>query len=221
MSSSLQSIPSPQPTPLTREALGQHDELIQTDVRQFLCQYCDLSWWRVVPANKRVSRCKNCHLRFDPLPRLYEFGVGFFTCPNTDCQNVFHTDCIGNARRECPNCFSIVGGPYIHPNIENQLWAVASQYHIPTGSTYNTWLSQPSSLAGDPFSSRGDLLPQPSPPLSPPHTRTSLSSPFLRHPGHSSQLFSLAGYRLSSHGDLLPQPHPLLYTTENPYYMYF
>ena len=205
------SIPGPQPTPLTREALRQHGELMQRDVRRFCCPDCDLSWWRVVPANKPVSRCENCHLRFDPLPRWCEFGVGFFTCPNTDCQNVFYTDCMGDAHRECPNCFSIVGGPYIHPRIEpKQCYGQrVSKYHTSTGSTYDTWLSQPSSLAGDPFSSRGDLLPQPSPPLSPPHTRTSLSSPFLRHPGHSSQPSSLAGYRLFSRGDLLPQPHPL------------
>jgi hypothetical protein len=182
MRSSLQSLPGPQPTLLTREALRQHDEQMQTDVRQFCCPDCDLSWWRVVPANKPVSRCKNCHLKFDPLPRWCECGVGFFTCPNRDCQNVFHTDCVGDAHRECPNCLSIVGGPYIHPDIEpkryyGQIWA--SQYHISTGSTYDTWLSQPSSLAGDRFSST---------PLSPLQTRTYSSSPLLRYPRRPSSL---------------------------------
>ena len=172
MSSSLQSIPGPQPTPLTRKALRQHDKLIQTDIRQFCCRRCDLSWWRVVPATKPVSRCRNCHFKFDPLPRWYESGVGFFTCPNTDCQNVFYTACMGDAYRECPTCFSMVGGPYIHPAIEPkpyycQIWA--SQYHISTGSTYDTWLSLPSSLPCDPFSSYRE--PQPSPPSLPRQTR--------------------------------------------------
>lgn len=124
------------------------------EVRQFNCPDCNMSWWRVVPFNKAVSKCKNCHKRFDAVCQRWEFGVGRFTC--TDCGNIFYAECYGFSYNLCPVCLMPVNSPYIRernkcePHIKkcfdgNPFY---SMYHNSTGSTEDTWLSQTAALIG-------------------------------------------------------------------------
>ena len=168
-----ETLAEPRPTPLTADALRLHDEQMQTKVRQFHCQDCNSSWWMLAPANKPVSRCKKCHKRFDAIARGCEFGVGRFTCPNSDCRNVFYAQCSeGNARRECIKCSTMAERPYIHPRHKKRttssriyFYIFASKHHFSTGSTQDTWLTQPASLATDQPPPRYDTLPPPCSPL--------------------------------------------------------
>ena len=148
------------PAELTQEALQQHGELTSTEVRQFHCQDCDISWWRVVLASKPVSRCNNCRMRYNALPRLWEFGVGRFTCTQAGCGHIFHSECYGADAEPCPKCDTQVQRPYIHPRhkhikpppsdfyIVGAL--VSSERHSQTGSTEETWLSQTAAHSRDP-----------------------------------------------------------------------
>lgn len=155
------------PAELTQEALQQHGELTSTEVRQFHCQDCDMSWWRVVLASKPVSRCINCRMRYNALPRLWEFGIGRFTCTQAGCGHVFYSECYGADAEPCPKCDTQFQRPYIHPRhkhikpppsdfkpppsdfyIVGAL--VSSERHSQTGSTEETWLSQTAAHSRDP-----------------------------------------------------------------------
>ena len=122
------------PLPLTRKTLQEHDRQTSTEVRQFHCGRCHREWWRVVPSNKPVSRCKICHRRYDAILRDDERGVGRFTCTNNLCGNVFYRRCNPSYIEVCPQCGAVVSEPLIHPKY--------NKYHISTGSTVETWLSQ-------------------------------------------------------------------------------
>ena len=139
------------PLPLTRKTLQEHDRQTSTEVRQFCCGPCHREWWRVVPSNKPVSRCKDCHIRYDAVPRDGEYGVGRFTCTNELCGKVFYRRCRAFHGEFCPQCRAVVSEPHIHPKYNNYIptlfnssWALVpdSTPHISTGSTVETWLSQ-------------------------------------------------------------------------------
>ena len=139
------------PLALTRKTLQEHDRQTSTEVRQFCCGPCRRVWWRVVPSNKPVSRCKICHTRYDAIPRNDECGVGRFTCTNKLCGNVFYRRCNQSYTAICPQCEAVVSEPHIHPKYNkyiptlfNSSWALVpdSTPHISTGSTVQTWLLQ-------------------------------------------------------------------------------
>ena len=148
-SSSSERLSQSPPLPLTRKTLQEHDRQTSTEVRQFHCGRCRYRvWWRVVPSNKPVSRCKDCHRRYDAVPRNDERGVGRFTCTNELCGNVFYQRCRSPDRRICPQCEAVVSEPHIHPKYNKyfpgyiHLPRSLSATHISTGSTVETWLTQ-------------------------------------------------------------------------------
>lgn len=103
---------------LTEEALRKHDIRHMTgpcDLRQFGCGPCDHSWWRIVPSNKMVSRCRECRIRYDALPRDKEFGIGRFQCTKPLCKRQFFAKCQATDTRRCRKCKTPVKNPYIHP----------------------------------------------------------------------------------------------------------
>ena len=136
------------PLLLTRKTLQEHDRQTSTEVRQFFCRHCHSTWWRVVPSNKPVSRCNDCHRRYDAIPRGDERRVGRF---NKLCGNVFYRRCNQSYTAVCPQCRAVLSEPHIHPKYNkyhpahfNRLWSFVprSTLHISTGSTVETWLSQ-------------------------------------------------------------------------------
>ena len=151
---------------LTEEALGQHDKLFSAkELRQFACKRCDNVWWRVVLPTKKVSKCKKCFKKYDALPRDKEYGMGRFACSN--CLRVFYSRCYANTECKCYKCGAIVSKPYIDPHNKGrtqerasnprysrhscngkgkcplfQKVLYASEPHISSGSTIDTWISQ-------------------------------------------------------------------------------
>ena len=142
-SSSSERLSQSPPLPLTRKTLQEHDRQTSTEVRQFHCRPCLKEWWRVVPSNKPVSRCNDCHIRYDAIPRDGEYGVGRFTCTNIMsnklCGHVFYRRCDPSDTEVCPQCEAYVSQPHIHPKYTKYCQAYL---HISTGSTVETWLSQ-------------------------------------------------------------------------------
>ena len=135
-------------TPLTEEALKKHEQQRAIEIRQFSCPICYVDWWRVVPSDKPVSRCKRCHKKYNAIPRDMEYGAGRFICPNERCGEVFYRTCRATYIRDCPQCGTKVGEPHIHPAREQdhptflRWFKQRSTPHISTGSTVATWLSQ-------------------------------------------------------------------------------
>ncbi|CAL1528717.1 unnamed protein product [Lymnaea stagnalis] len=79
---------------------------IKATVRQFACQGCSRSWWMKVPERKEVSKCHRCKIRYDPIPKDMEWGVGKFVC---DCGNEFTGFAqMGVTSSECYECGLLV-----------------------------------------------------------------------------------------------------------------
>lgn len=98
---------------LTKEALRKHDIATGTcELREFACEPCDNVWWRVVSTYKLVSRCNKCKIRYDALPREFEFGIGLYTC---ECGKEFKSRCTAQTKCPCFDCNALVSKPFIHP----------------------------------------------------------------------------------------------------------
>ena len=109
------------PSALTMQALEKHDRMTDSgpcSLRQFACDVCHLSWWRVVLKRKPVSRCKgdDCgKTRYDALPKDREFGIGRCLCPNEACKREFFVFCEASETFACRKCKTQGCRPYIHP----------------------------------------------------------------------------------------------------------
>ena len=154
---------------LTEKALKKHDIATGTcELRQFACAPCDNVWWRVVSTYKSVSRCYTCRIRYDALPREFEFGIGLYTC--SGCGKEFKSKCTAQTDCPCFDCETLVSKPFIHPKFNRTRVATdrsrprhkhccdkchgmgqcptfkrviyPSKPHDSTGSTVSTFLSQ-------------------------------------------------------------------------------
>ena len=85
------------------------------ELRQFGCGPCDHPWWTIVPVSKMVSRCRECRIRYDALPREKEFGIGRFKCTKPTCERMFFATCEATDVLHCRKCKTPVANPYIHP----------------------------------------------------------------------------------------------------------
>ncbi|CAL1528723.1 unnamed protein product, partial [Lymnaea stagnalis] len=60
-----------------------------SEMHQFACETCQRSWWKSVPCANPVSKCYKCRMRFEPIPRDREWGIGKFQCDNVQCRRTF------------------------------------------------------------------------------------------------------------------------------------
>ncbi len=100
-----------------------------TVVRQFSCEQCYKMWWTRVRTikqvffcvnNKRkrklkmlflkVSKCKSCKNKYDPIPVDLEYGVGFFEC---ECSNRFTGKSQMGHTSRCHDCMALCKPKYI------------------------------------------------------------------------------------------------------------
>ncbi|BFY97942.1 hypothetical protein BsWGS_00982 [Bradybaena similaris] len=86
----------------SRQVASILENKIEDSVRQFVCGDCKRSWWKRVPLRKEVSKCRRCNVKYDPLPREHESGIGSFKCP---CGNEFTGFAsMGETISECYQC---------------------------------------------------------------------------------------------------------------------
>ncbi|KAK0052763.1 UPF0515 protein [Biomphalaria pfeifferi] len=76
-----------------------------SEPRQFACRDCERCWWRVVPGRKKISKCRQCHVKYEPIPKDKEWGTGEFECHNTNCLYTFRAAAImGVTECVCHHC---------------------------------------------------------------------------------------------------------------------
>ncbi|GFO42019.1 repressor of yield of denv protein homolog [Plakobranchus ocellatus] len=143
---------------LEEEAVSLAEDLnrgVENQIRQFACRDCLRSWWRRVPARKKVSKCRRCHQKYECIPRDREWGTGVYIC---DCGNDFKGFAVmQETKKVCHICRSFVMADHILPpkkgekiekrpnpfrfEIIGRQIRYASKKHISTGSTVSTYLT--------------------------------------------------------------------------------
>ncbi|XP_069138511.1 shiftless antiviral inhibitor of ribosomal frameshifting protein homolog [Argopecten irradians] len=101
-------------------AIEKDDDIIRTVskgltdvVRQFSCVQCDQVWWKKVPVNKQVSKCKVCKSKYDAIPTDMMWGWAVFKC---DCGNEFSGfGQMGKTQSKCYSCGALSYPSTIRP----------------------------------------------------------------------------------------------------------
>ena len=131
---------------LTEDALEKHNMRNTPgplELRQFACPECHRHWWRTVLKTKAVSRCRGAKcgaMRYDPVPRDKEFGIGRFICPKSSCKRTFYGHCEATDVLCCKKCKTPCK-PHVHPKWikrrkEKRLNPKASSFN-PKASSFN------------------------------------------------------------------------------------
>ncbi|XP_002739952.1 shiftless antiviral inhibitor of ribosomal frameshifting protein homolog [Saccoglossus kowalevskii] len=153
--------------PLTMENLKRHNMEL-TEKRQYGCEPCDNVFWTKVFQYKPVARCNKCNVKYDPIPKDKEYGVGTYEC--TQCGRRFTGKARADVAAMCYDCHIMVlpmgighrpRGPRRTRNIHScqaclngtirpcpiyKRVVIASVVHDSSGSTISTFLSQQSEM---------------------------------------------------------------------------
>ncbi|KAF0978828.1 hypothetical protein FDP41_001898 [Naegleria fowleri] len=70
---------SPSPPPLTKEQLEKHVAK-QKVYAFFACKPCSSWFWKTVFDYKKVTRCRDCHIKLEAIPNEEAIGKGYYQC---------------------------------------------------------------------------------------------------------------------------------------------
>ncbi|XP_030646051.1 shiftless antiviral inhibitor of ribosomal frameshifting protein homolog [Chanos chanos] len=117
--------------PLTEKNKRMFDQaqknLMPSALHQFACAPCDTDWWRLVPERKRVSRCKRCKQKYDPVPAGKMWGIAEFHCLH--CTRTFKGFGRMDVGSPCYTCRNIILPGQILPPRKNMIRSKTKHEH--------------------------------------------------------------------------------------------
>lgn len=118
-------------------------EGLEATIRLFACEPCDRYWWRKVPARKEVSKCRICKVKYDPVPKHEEWGLGEFACV---CGNVFWgSGWMNHTKSPCYKCgFHASPRQIVPPNRPREQGTMWQRHSCTGQNCYNRARGTPS-----------------------------------------------------------------------------